>query len=80
MKILGIKPKFGEWCKTDQQRFKDLTDQKNFVALVKSKKISTNEVVPMMNIVYELELIDTSTSDDVYPSKIMIDEGRAEKK
>lgn len=84
LKILGIKPKFGEWSKTDCSSFKDLTESKNFVALVKNKKISSKisdePNNSMISTVYELELIDTSTTEDIYISKILVNEGRAVKK
>lgn len=82
--ILGIKPRFGEWSKPDCDRFKDLAEKKTLVALVGMKSIvpkNNNESRPSVSdIVYEMELIDTNTNDDVYISKLLISEGRAVKK
>ncbi|XP_011505698.1 PREDICTED: tudor domain-containing protein 7B [Ceratosolen solmsi marchali] len=71
-KLFGVEPKLkGDWTVTDSLRFNDLVVAKTFVSVVQScdiQNIKTSEII------LGLELIDTSTADDIYISNILVDE------
>ncbi|XP_014225705.1 tudor domain-containing protein 7-like [Trichogramma pretiosum] len=75
-KIHGIMPHLkGDWLVKDAIRFNELVVSKNLVVLVKSYE---ENPIPGQSYI-GVELIDTSTADDIYISQILIQEGRAEK-
>ncbi|OXU19144.1 hypothetical protein TSAR_010915 [Trichomalopsis sarcophagae] len=80
--LYGIKPIFERWTLDDASRFKDLTQLKNFVCIIKSKESfkpqSCQALIPItVETVYSLELVDTSTEDDIYIADILVEERRA---
>ena len=79
--FVGIKPVSEQWTVKDCLRFKELAHSKNFVCLVKSKKDIRNKYndnLPVtVETLYRLELIDTSTDQDIFIRDILIKEKRA---
>ncbi|XP_058793772.1 tudor domain-containing protein 7A-like [Phymastichus coffea] len=76
-KLHGIIPKLkGDWTVKDSLRFNELVVDKSFVSIVKKCEVE-NTVAG--ETVLSLELIDTSTDDDVDIIQQLIKEKRAEK-
>ncbi|XP_008214693.1 tudor domain-containing protein 7 isoform X1 [Nasonia vitripennis] len=80
--LYGIKPIFERWTIDDASRFKDLAHLKKLIGINRGKKsfkpTSYGALTPItVETVYSLELVDTSTADDIYIADILVNEKRA---
>lgn len=72
--FLGIKPTQSKWTMEDCQYFQNLVCKKPFVSVLVSKE---KDELYRSDMVLHLKLIDTTTSEDIYVHKILIDRGIA---
>lgn len=73
-KLHGVSPKNQDWAVEDCLRFQELVENQCFVSVIeKSEKdpIQKGEVLLLLN------LVDTSTSEDLYLNVLLEREGRA---
>ncbi|GBP45727.1 Tudor domain-containing protein 5 [Eumeta japonica] len=73
-RLFDIKPLHKDWTVEDCLRFQELCVEQQFVGVCKKvERDPLNPTEPLLT----LELIDTSTDDDIYLNKLLVAEGRA---
>ena len=80
--FLGIAPKLNDWNVKDSIRFNEMVVTKKFVSIIKSLDYTdkdTNSNIVEGEILLGLELIDTSTNEDIFIGAELIRQNRAEK-
>ncbi|KAL7299712.1 hypothetical protein TKK_0007464 [Trichogramma kaykai] len=74
----GVKPTSPTWSPTDSLKFRDMIQGKNIVCDIRSKTRVTeeNEDGPSINkYLYQVELYDTSTAEDVNIADLLVNQG-----
>ncbi|OXU29931.1 hypothetical protein TSAR_011134 [Trichomalopsis sarcophagae] len=73
----GITPKLkGDWSVKDTLRFNELIVSKKLVSIIKSCDMDN---LQSGDTVLSLELIDTTTSEDIYITNVLVNENRADR-
>lgn len=73
-RLVGIKPIQSKWTMEDCQFFQNLVCKKPFVSVLVAKEM---DEYYRSDMVLNLKLIDTTTSDDIYVHMALVEEGIA---